>query len=277
MSSQERTTTTLFIGGLSPKIPLKEYEEFFATFLAKFELRLSGKTEGRVSNGYGYLETSNKATNVLLSKRELQYKETTIVCMPYLSGDELKQHHQKLNSRRIIVRSSFPIDQRELELAFQNYGRIESAYLRSEPKKIQRHLAVVIYYTTEAAERAKLAYEAYELHPKYSVHSSFKTMDNHPVNQLKNNAPVQKSRPPKLLQNLNVTPGHKQNNNTLNRLLEFHWKRNSQNGNTNDKEVKPQPYKLSRSRKIVKRSLHFIPSNHNPMNIMFNQPDSYNF
>lgn len=191
MSSPSRTT--LFIGGLSPSIALKEYEEFFATFLSEFELRLSGKTEGKVSNGYGYLETSTDTANELLAKKELQYRGTTIVCMPYLSGDELRLHHKKLNSRRIIIRSSFPIDQRELEQVFQTFGEIESAYLRSEPKKIQRHLAVVIYYNTEAADKAKKTYEALELHPKYSVHSTFKTTDdNYPINNVKNKKPASK-------------------------------------------------------------------------------------
>ena len=272
MSSPRRTT--LFLGGLSPCIPLQEYEEFFASFLSEFELRLSGKTEGRVSNGYGYLVTPTDTASELLAQKELHYRGSTIVCMPYLSGEELRQHHKKLNSRRIIVRSSFPIDQRELEQVFSTFGKIESAYLRSEPKKIQRHLAVVIYYNAEAAEKAIKDYNALELHPKYSVHSTFKTTDEkNPINNVKSKKPSSTKQPPLLLlQTLTVTP----RGGNFNKRQRFKKPiRTSENGNTNDMQVKPKPYKLEISRKIVKRSLHFIPSNHNPENLMFSQPDSY--
>lgn len=91
---------------------------------------------------------------------------------------------------------------------FSTFGKIESAYLRSEPKKIQRHLAVVIYYNAEAAEKAIKDYNALELHPKYSVHSTFKTTDEkNPINNVKSKKPSSTKQPPLLLlQTLTVTP-----------------------------------------------------------------------
>lgn len=150
----EQENFKIFIGGLSKKtneqnllIHLEKYGEVIS-------LNLKKKKSSEDCVGYGHATVQKDTYFLLINKGCSIFRGQKITFGPYLDGNNLKSHLEKLNSKRIFVRD-IPVSSTgsSLETLFSSFGAVETAYLRAVPGK-KTPIGVILFVDPKNAEGA---------------------------------------------------------------------------------------------------------------------------
>lgn len=148
----EQQNFKIFIGGLSKKTNEQSLLNHLQEYGEILSLNLKKKKSSQDCVGYGHATVHKETYLAMIDKGCSKFKGNKITFGPYLDGNNLKSHLEKLNSKRIFVRG-IPISSTgsSLESLFSNFGAVETAYLRAVPGK-KTPIGVVLFVNPKAAE-----------------------------------------------------------------------------------------------------------------------------
>lgn len=149
---EHQTTFKIFVGGLSKKATESRLKQNLQKFgnIRSVEIRRKKATGDCL--GYGHITVNKDTYFLLINKGCTRFMGRRITFGPFLEGNHLKNHLEKLNSKRIFVRN-IPRHWTSslLEEFFSTFGVIESAYLRSIPGA-KKAIGVVLFINPVVAE-----------------------------------------------------------------------------------------------------------------------------
>lgn len=133
IAQAKNTINRLFVAGIPSGVSLEDLSAFFNKLgpftidIHEFKARcLTGR-----SKGYVIVHTADKlASEQLLFKGYIQYKDRTLSIMPFYSGPDLKEVNRKLNQKRVILkRVPSSVTQAEIVSTIERkWGRIQSFF-----------------------------------------------------------------------------------------------------------------------------------------------------
>lgn len=144
----------VFLGGLPKKtkdVSLKHHLSKYGQIHAISTKRK--RTDGECL-GYGEATVSEETYEQLIQLGSSKFMGRRITFGPYLDGNQLKSHLEKLNSKRIFVRN-IPKNSKpkSLEKLFSSVGKVETAYLRNVPGS-RKPIGVILFTSPKEAESA---------------------------------------------------------------------------------------------------------------------------
>lgn len=148
------TKFKIFIGGLSKKAKEPQLVNHLQKYGRVISLDIKRKPTTGDCVGYGHATVEKDTYLKLINKGCSKFKGRKITFGPYLEGNHLKSHLQKLNSKRIFVRN-VPGNSTAtyLEQFFSVLGVVETAYLRSFPGA-RTPIGVIMFINPTVAEQA---------------------------------------------------------------------------------------------------------------------------
>lgn len=150
------TKNTVFIGGLPGLTKKEDLSSVFSTYGEISEIKFHNDINSKVNKGYGLIIFKFKeGYKKALKQPELPFQGRNISCQPYLTGSELENYLNNLNSRRLFIKyipKSFTNE--KLFHIFSHYGDVDFAYVVKDPKtELSKGFGYVAYKTESTKDR----------------------------------------------------------------------------------------------------------------------------
>jgi len=144
----------LFVGGLPKKIKETQLVKFLSQFGDVSRVFLKKKKYGHGCLGYGRILCDSITCSFFLSNQnEINFKGKKLTFKPFLEGNQLQNHLEDFNSKRIFIKNlPNDINNKQFINLISEYGKFETAYLRSISKNYNL-VGIVIFTSKTQAEK----------------------------------------------------------------------------------------------------------------------------